>query len=68
MSGKWRGENQERKRKEGREAIAMVQVRNDGGLDEGVGSGGGGCGFVIHLGLSDGLDWRWWRGWGPEPS
>lgn len=43
----------------------MVQVRNDGGLDDGVGSGGG---FVIHLGLSDGLDWRWWRGWDPELS
>lgn len=26
------------------------------------------CGFVIHLGLSDGLDWRWWRGWDPELS
>ena len=50
------GENQERKRKEGWEAIVMVQVRNDGGLDDGVGSGGG------VLWICDPFGVEWWIG------
>lgn len=37
------------------EATAVAQVRNDGGLDVGVGSGGGG--------LDWGSSWGWMMGW-----